>query len=283
MELCKGKSSMNAKLLQHELLKMMKEFHQVCVDNGLTYYMLGGTCLGSIRHKGFIPWDDDMDIGMPRKAYNEFIQKAQKILPPHMEIRYYKNAQNSPFHFVKLINKNTTLIEKMYTNYAEGVYIDLFPLDYIDPDFYFEKKRFKLIKLFHTFVMKHVSTEKQTTLKGRLFTPIAKMIPLKALHFALEKLMVNNYDKNKSYVCNLLGAYGEREIVPQSFFGKPTLYKFEDTDFYGPENYDEYLKRIYGNYMQPPPEKERVLRHNYHYVNLNLPYRDYIKTQIKKE
>lgn len=268
---------MDANALQQELLKMMKDFHQVCVDNDLAYYMLGGTCLGAIRHKGFIPWDDDMDVGMPRKAYEEFVKKAQKILPQYMEIRYYKNTQKSPFHFVKLINKNTTLIEKMYTDYVEGVYIDLFPLDYIDPVFFSEMKRFKLIKLFHALVMKHASTEKQNTLKGRFFTLLAKMIPLKVLHFVLEKLMVSNGDKNKSCICNLLGAYGEREIIPQSVFGKPTLYKFEDANFYGPEKYGEYLERIYGNYMQLPPEKDRVLRHNYHYVNLTLPYRAYIK------
>lgn len=268
---------METKPLQLELLKMMKDFHQVCNDNNLVYYMLGGTCLGAVRHKGFIPWDDDMDVGMPRCAYNEFIKNAQKILPPYLEIRFYKNTANSPFHFAKLVNKNTTLIEKMYTNYVEGVYIDVFPLDYIDPKSYWELKRFKWVKHLHSLVMRHVSTDNRLTVREKILAPIAKIIPLKILHFVLELLMTMNTNENSSYYCNFLGAWEMRETILQSVFGNPVLYRFEDAEFYGPEKYDEYLKSLYGDYMQPPPEKDRVCRHDYHYVNLNLPYRDYLK------
>lgn len=272
---------MEIKSLQLELLKMMKDFHQVCGANNLKYYMLGGTALGAVRHKGFIPWDDDMDIGMPRCYYDEFCKKAQTILPPYLEVRYYKNANKSPFHFVKLINKNTTLIENRYTDYVEGLYIDVFPLDYMKKNNVFEMIRYKLIKVLHTFIMKHASTERQVTIKGKMFTPIAKAIPLKVLHSILEFLMKINNDPKSPDLCNFLGAWGVREIISQTVFGKPNLYKFEDSEFYGPEKSHDYLKSLYGNYMQPPPIKDQVCRHNYHYVNLNLPYRDYIKDHSK--
>lgn len=268
---------MEIKLLQKELLNMMKNFHQACVSHKLKYYMLGGTCLGAIRHKGFIPWDDDMDVGMPRCYYNRFIENAQAILPSQFELRFYKNTPKSPFHFVKLINKETTLVENLYTNYVEGVYIDVFPLDYMETNSYWEYKRFKWIKHLHSLIIKHACTMKPFFTKEKILTKVAKMVPLNVLHASLELLMTKNNNENSSSYCNFLGAWGEREIVSQSIFGQPVLYKFEDCEFYGPEKYDEYLKSLYGDYMQPPPEKERVLRHNYYYVNLNMPYREYIK------
>ena len=277
----RNEEKMEIKTLQQELLKMMKNFHQVCEANNLKYYLLGGSALGAIRHKGFIPWDDDMDVGMPRYFYDEFCKKAQTILPPYLEIRYYKNTNKSPFHFVKLINKNTTLIENSYTNYVEGVYIDVFPLDNMKPNDVFENIRYKLIKISHSFVMKHASTKKQITIKSKIFTPLAKILPLKVLHSFLEYLMTKNTDEKSSAFCNFLGSWGLRELVSKSVFGEPVLYKFEDSEFYGPKNSHAYLTSLYGNYMQPPPKKDQVCRHNYHYVNLNLPYRDYIKEHIK--
>ena len=104
--------------LQLALLNMMKSFHEVCQENNITYYMLGGTCLGAIRHSGFIPWDDDMDVGIPRKDYEKLCRIAKDILPSNLALRYYTNTANSPFHFVKLINTNTTLIENNYRNYV---------------------------------------------------------------------------------------------------------------------------------------------------------------------
>lgn len=110
------------KELQGKLLSMLKQFHEVCVNNNLVYYMAAGTLLGAVRHKGFIPWDDDADVVMPREDYSSFKQIASRILPENLEIKFYENEQSSPMHYMKLIDKNTTLIENKYRNYYEGVY-----------------------------------------------------------------------------------------------------------------------------------------------------------------
>jgi lipopolysaccharide cholinephosphotransferase len=264
-------------ILQSELLKIMKTFHEVCVKHNLKYYMLGGTCLGAIRHKGFIPWDDDMDVGMPRKDYDIFCKKWAEMLPNPLEVRYYRTEKKSPFHFIKLINRDTTLIEHNFRNYVEGIYIDVFPLDALDEYKSFDYLRTQIIWVLGTTLIYHCMTTKKKRLSQILFKNIARCIPLRWLHNVEEFLMTMNKKDSPKLLCNFLGAWRKKELVPADFFGNPVLYQFEDAAFYGPENADEYLKSLYGNYMQPPPEKEREAGHDYFYVNLNQPYRNYLK------
>lgn len=271
----------NTNELQKNLLEMMKLFHDTCEKNHLTYYILGGTCLGAIRHKGFIPWDDDMDVGMPRKDYDRFCQMAMNILPSHLEIVYYKNNKKSPFHYIKLIHRNTTLIERSYTNYIEGLYIDVFPLDGMDQYNIGGKIRAKIIWICKALMIYSCTTLPKKELYKKVIKLVAKVIPLSFIHFIVEKLMTINKREKTKLLCNFFGAWEPREIISSSIFGHPTLYSFEDAYFYGPEHAEQYLTSLYGNFMQLPPEKDRICRHNYHYVNLNLPYRDYIKELVK--
>ena len=265
-------------LLHEELLKMMKAFHEVCNKNHYKYYMLGGTCLGAVRHKGFIPWDDDMDVGMLRDDYERFCKEAERILPPYLELRFYKTEKNSPFHFIKLINKNTTLVERNFKNYTEGLYIDIFPLDGIRKYNVIRKFRFKWIRVLHALIMNHCYTKDNRETLKVCFEFFAKKIDLSLLHHWLEKAMTRECAyNNSSYLCNYLGAWGAREIIPAKVFGTPKLYQFEDSEFYGPVNADEYLKNLYGDYMQLPPENKRVCKHDYYYINLNKPYMEYME------
>ena len=261
--------------LQLELLKMMKSFHKVCAENDLTYYMLGGTCLGAVRHSGFIPWDDDIDIGLPRKDYDKLCEIAADVLPENLVLRYYKNTDNSPFHFVKLINKDTTLIEKNYKDYLEGIYIDVFPLDGLEKFGFFQKIRAKRIRFLHVLIMDHYFTGTKAGLKN-LLLKISKKVSMQKTHVHIERLMTRCSSVEPQYYCNYLGAWKDREIINRNVFGKPTLYAFEDTEFYGPENADAYLTSLYHDYMTLPPAEKQVPRHDYHYVNLNLPFSDYV-------
>ena len=219
-------------VLQSKLLEMMKIFHKVCEEHHLKYYMLGGTCLGAIRHKGFIPWDDDMDIGLPRKDYNRLCEKWKEILPYPLELRYYKTEPKSPFHFIKLINGNTTLIEQHYKTYIEGIYIDVFPLDAMNEFGLFERLRYRIIYLFNSLLCNHCSTTPQKGVCKSLFKMIAENIPISLMHNVLEKAMtLNKYEKSK-YLCNFLGAWCEREFIDYEYFGEPKLYPFENAFFY---------------------------------------------------
>ncbi len=271
------------RVLQLELLKMMKVFHEICEKNNLTYFMLGGTCLGAIRHKGFIPWDDDMDVGMPREDYNKFCKIATKAIPKDYELRFYKTAKDSPFHFGKFINKNTTLIEPKYHNYVEGIYIDVFPLDYMSDYKLKNKIRCKKIWFTHACIMNHCSTEKKKGTLRPLFQKFSKLLSLRKLHNTLERLMIKENSKNANYMCNFLGAWKEREFIPLNIFGTPKLYEFEDSFFFGPEDADSYLRSLYNNYMELPPKEKRVCRHEYYFVSLDIPYRNYIERRDKDE
>lgn len=269
--------------LQLALLEMMKSFHQACVEHNLHYYMLGGTCLGAIRHSGFIPWDDDMDVGMPRKDYDTFCEMASSILPSNLVLRYYQNTKESPFHFVKLVNAQTTLIEKNYQNYVEGIYIDVFPLDGIDKYGFFEKIRAKQIRLNHAFVMNHYYTGPGKKGLKNVFLHFSKLVNMQRVHQSLERLMTKKKEKETVYLCNYLGAWKDREIIPNEVFGTPTLYNFEDTRFFGPEDTKKYLTSLYSDYMTPPPAEKRICRHDYYFVDLCMPFSDYQANAAKED
>lgn len=271
------------KELHVNLLNLMQQFHQICIENNIRYYMLGGTCLGARRHKGFIPWDDDMDVGIPREDYERFCSLAKSKFPNNVELKFYENTQNSPFHYAKFINRNTTLIEQNYRNYVEGLYIDVFPLDGTSEKISQIKTQYRMIWFLHAMIMNHESTSKKNTWYKELFKWGSKLVDLQFMHREMEKKLTQ-YDLNKSnYIANFLGAWGLKEIMQKSIFGTPTLYRFEECFFYGPEKIDEYLHNLYGDFMKLPPENQRVLRHSYYYIDLNMPYKIYLDKKAKKD
>ena len=135
--------------MQEVELDLFKAFIEVCEKLQLKYYLLGGTLLGAVRHKGFIPWDDDIDVGMPRKDYEIFIQKAQDLLPEHYFVQNCYTDGKLPMAFCKIRNSNTTFIETSVKDFKinHGIFIDIFPLDYYPQDKK-KKKQFYKKKLW---------------------------------------------------------------------------------------------------------------------------------------
>ena len=115
--------------LQLRILKNLLAVDKVCKEHNLRYYIMAGTMLGAVRHKGFIPWDDDLDIGMPRADYDLLMANAKEWLPEPYEAVCAENDKEYPLPFAKVQDANTTLIERMHLKYLGGVYIDIFPLD----------------------------------------------------------------------------------------------------------------------------------------------------------
>ena len=269
-------TDIDVNVLHSRLLEMAKFFHELCIKNNIQYYMLGGTMLGAIRHQGFIPWDDDMDFGIPRNDYNRFVEIAKDLGSSGYEIRYYRNAKNSPMHYAKFIDSNTTLVENHYHNYVEGLYLDIFPLDGADVGSIGDTIRNRKILLKHALIMNHCTTTEKRGFIRRIFNKYAKLRNLENLHSSLEKIMVEKNNKDTEYLANFLGAWAEKETIPRTIMGTPTLYKFEDTQFYGAEDFDGYLKSLYNDYMQLPPEEKRIFKHNYYIIDFNTPYREYM-------
>ncbi|MDF2567632.1 MAG: lipopolysaccharide cholinephosphotransferase [Oscillospiraceae bacterium] len=247
-------------------LEILEKIHYLCEKHHLRYYLLGGTLLGAVRHKGFIPWDDDIDIGIPRKDYEKFLEIAQKELPDFLTVQAPGIVKPYPYFFAKVVNNRTTLVEDVvkHLGITTGVYVDIFPLDGFPSDQRTLKahyKRFKLQDKIRNFWIRDPHTK--TSIKRVLATLIHNFVNLEKLQIRNQKLL-SKYDFDTSeLVGNCVGAWGKKEIVPKEFIGEPKLYEFENKRFYGVEDSDNYLKRIYGDYMELPPPEKRKSHHRY--------------------
>ncbi len=261
-------------------LDMLKVVDEICTKHNIRYYAIGGTCLGAIRHKGFIPWDDDIDIGMPRVDYKRFLEVAEEELDQGFFLQTYKSDENYFYSYAKLRNSNTTFIEESLKNLRlnHGMFIDIFPLDGIGNNKFIGMINAKIIKVYHYILCLKMIPE------YRLGNSIGKHV--KGLLAWVSKDKINkrieaasskrDYDSSK-YVVNYFGAYGRREIVPRFIFGEGIDLEFEDIQIKVPKHYDSYMTRIYGNYMELPPPEKRVNIHNATIVDCNTPYTQYIE------
>ena len=256
-------------ILQDKLLDMLAFFHDYCISNNLVYYTLGGTTLGAIRHQGFIPWDDDVDVGMPRKDY----EKLLKIFPQNNQ-KYIIESTNSKdqhfcYSFAKLYNTETTLIENVKNPIKRGIYIDIFPLDGAGNTEEEAKKAYAPIA--RRKILLNLRTIKINSNRAFHKNVLLKMVQIIPNSIINEKKLCQKIDKlSKRYdydsstiVGNYSGAWGIKEIMSKSYFGTPTLHKFETIEVFVQENYDAYLTHQYGDWRKLPPKEKQVSHHDY--------------------
>lgn len=270
--------------LHEKTFEAAKEFHRICQKHHLSYYMIGGTMLGAFREKDFIPWDDDMDIAMPRKDYDRLLRNAEKIKSDIIKVEYPKDDKY-PWPYARIFHKNTTLIQGAF-NYPGGVFIDLYPLDGVGNNAVEQNMLLACFHLYNRFWMQSDIHNRILDNTKSIFTRIAKYRTRMKWYEKTELFLRRQSKRKNSYLMNYYGIYGKKEIMKKKVFGKPTLYQFHGTQFYGVEDADEYLKNLYGaNYMTPPPlNNRRNTRHSYKYVNLNMPYKKYqSEGKIKNE
>lgn len=261
--------------LQSRLLDMLKWFHMFCEKNGLQYYVLGGTMLGAVRHQGFIPWDDDIDVGLPRDDYEKLKQLMNDTTFENRLIleEPFKN-KDFIYPYCKLYDTSTTLIENAKRKVKRGIYIDVFPLDGIGNTEMESKRNYKKIKKLKTLVtLKVVGFRHGRKFYKNVGVALFRLVPLNPGR--LLKELVNEcskYPYNKYAYCgNLVGNWGG-EIVPRSVMGTPALYKFETIEVYGAEKADEYLTSLYGDWRKLPPIEKQVTQHDYVELDLRRSY-----------
>lgn len=268
--------------LQSKLIDMLKWFDQFCRDNNLKYYSVGGTLLGAIRHHGFIPWDDDVDVAMPREDYNRLAMiMGQKVFEHYILETQNTNAEDYCYPYYKLYDVDTTLIEHYRQPLIRGIFLDIFPLDGVG----MEKKDginwYRKINRLYSFYLTRVTAKR----KGRSFYKnlainISQMIPESIVNNVELRKKLDNMCQKYSFVesewgGNLLGNWGEKEIVPLKLFGTPMPYQFEDMMLFGPEDYDGYLSCIYGDWKKLPPVEKRISHHDFLELNLKVGYQAY--------
>ena len=247
-------------------LNLFKEFVKICNGHKLTYYVIGGTLLGAIRHKGFIPWDDDMDIAMPRDDFEKFLSIANNELPNNMRLITFRNDSKYRYYLPRIVDLDTEIIEKRYagSNEKSHLFIDIFPIDgtpnnVILRKIYYFKILFNRLMVSWYYIdtidpaRKRTKFEKILIFLGKVL-PTKKIINPKNRLEKIDKLLRKNNIEKSKFIGTIMGAYRVREIVPKEYFGKPTKYKFENVEVFGPEQYDKYLTHMYGDYMTIPKD-----------------------------
>ncbi len=260
--------------LKQKELDIFKAFLSVCKDNNLKYYLLGGSCLGAVRHQGFIPWDDDIDVGLPREDYNSFIKIGQSFLPDYYFIQTFETDPEYLNCFAKIRDSRTTFIESSVKNWRinHGVYIDVFPLD-----FYPEHKKMMFeIKDLLLKARLSVLFASEPSLKMKWLQNVSKVLysDVKEVVRARDSLMQSV--PHSSILANICGAWGQKEITPAEWFGEGQKTKFEDLTVIIPNHYQAYLTQLYGDYMTPPPVEKRIGHHSAVVIDLDKPYTEYI-------
>lgn len=266
--------------LQEKILNILKWTDQMCRTNNIRYYLMGGSMLGAVRHHGFIPWDDDVDIAVPRKDYERLYELLINMQHDKYCVETYSN-QNADYiyPYMKIYDKTTTVVENTSNKLKRGVFLDVFPIDGMGVCGDEEMKHFKKIRFnVNLLSAKTCCWSKERKLYKNLAIIAAKFIPLgRGYNGLLGKIdrLCRKYDYDASeYVGVLSGTYGEKELMPQNYYGTPTEYEFEGIKVFGVEQYDNYLKKLYNNYMQMPPVEKRVSPHCFVCCELDVPYFD---------
>lgn len=246
---------------------IMKQLFPIIDRGQYNYFILGGTLLGAVRHKGFIPWDDDIDIGMPRKDYERFISSVSTELPDYLSLNTYWDETAHHYYFSRIVDtryvlkRTGSIIER-----KENVWIDIFPLDGMPNNCLV--RQVHMLKLLYARVKYHIATFDKVNLKrpGRSF--VERIIIWFVLHTGagtrsdarkwldkIDRLLKKYTIEDSKWVCNFMGQYKFKEMFPKTWYGKGTPYPFEDSTMIGPDDYDKVLTQQYGDYMTPPQNK----------------------------
>ena len=272
-------SSRQLSSLQEKELALLRVFISLCRQLNLTYYILGGTLLGAVRHGGFIPWDDDIDVGMPRKDYEQFLHKAPALLPQQLFLQTYKSDPEFPANYAKLRDSHTTFLETALAsrNIHHGIYIDIFPLDFSPKpgDLFFRAKAL-LLKLRITDAFppgnKKIGTRLLCCLSRLCYPSISQAV-------AQRESLFRSLSEG-SHIVNHCGAWGKKETVPAHWYGKGTVLQFEGLEVQAPACYRAWLTQVYGNFETLPPPEQRVSHHQIQVFDPDRPYTAYLGKEL---
>lgn len=253
------------KKLHKESLKILIRIDEICKKYNIPYFLVGGTLLGAVRHKGFIPWDDDIDIAMHRSDYIKFQECFLKENPNDLFLHSYETDENYWLPFMKVRKNSTTINEKLIENLDthKGIFVDIFPFDEV-PDEGFSKLKIRafLIKLTIEVIFCKRKIKKIKDTRRPYLTKIMCLLSDKKIIKLQTKLMTKFNGKGFKHCICYVGTYNtKKEYIKKSDLYPTKLGLFEKKKFSIPNNPDLYLTNLYNNYMELPPKEKRV-NHN---------------------
>lgn len=267
------------KIVQLEILDATVK---ICEDNGLKYFLDFGTLLGAVRHKGYIPWDDDIDISMPRQDYEKFLQLGKELINNNFFVHTCYSDKRYGLQFAKIRKVDTTIIEDGLSEklLCNGISIDIFPIDFLPNNKKTIKKYIKKAKIisavrysysFHSILS---ATSIAKKLLKAIFFPISRILGKNMLAKIWDKQLKKYSFQDNSSVSFGTGTHeahklNENNMYEKSFFDDFTLVEFEKKIYRAPHDYDKYLTNLYGDYMTPPPKCEMISAHSFLYFNVD--------------
>ena len=258
---------------QAVLFELLQEFDRVCQKHQIKYVLFCGSALGAVRHKGFIPWDDDLDVAMLRSEYLRFL----KVAPEELGEKYYLQpefSENWSMFFSKLRKNNTTCLEKYHPKYEhhQGIYIDIFPIDNASDNKFIRKFQFYCSKIVVAKSLYRRGYE--TDSKGKkLFINLCKLLPQKPFHKIATLKSENSTQMVHSFVaCTTRYAKG---VYQRKWLEETVLMDFETGKFPVSAHYDALLTTLYGDYMRIPEESERKIKEHALFIDTERDYTEY--------
>ena len=263
---------------QREALKILREFQRICSKHSLVYYADGGTALGAIRHKGFIPWDDDLDVCMPREDFDRLLQVVESELPANMEFRRGGESRNSPIYFSKIVLVEDGIIDKIKIETGLDIdfepFLDIFTLDGL-PDSVLDIKNWwrgrRMLRLCQLYRYPKSAVASSMVMAKLVLARIVgffltwfypKTSSNAEMMLILDKYAARwPYSKSIMVVEPAFFRLRTKRIFPRDMYAEPRVVQFEDGYINVPSRVEEFLARSYGDYMQLPPPEHRIPEH----------------------
>lgn len=263
-------------MVKYAQMDMLNEVRRICWKHDIPYFLIGGTLIGAIRHQGFIPWDDDIDIGMLRADYDRFAQVCREELDPAYGLYDWDVDPHSPLPFLKMKIKGTHYREAVSVDSKmnDEIYIDIFPYDNApDSEFLRSLQAWRIYLIRKLLMLRcgftlHDGKAVKKILYGTL-NFLSRIRSVAAWKKSCHKLMLRYNDRQTRCISNMCGAYTyRREMMDRTLVQEQIPHVFEGDMYSIPAGYDAFLKGVYGDYMQLPPESERAGKHGISLIDL---------------
>lgn len=268
--------------LQDKMLDILKYYINICEENNLTYWAGGGTCLGALRHGGFIPWDDDLDVFMPRPDY-EKLYEIWPMVSKDKSFKLCRTTRNKNYHHrvMQIVNVNTTFINKrsIDEDIEHGVYIDIIPMDAAAPSLCG-----RILQAIESIIFSVYNIQTLPEFQGGKFMQFGTKVMLKFIRSNSKRYAIWRNAEKKMTKYDWDSATQAIELTtsfssifkpwPIEWF-KTQKVPFEDIVICIPNGADEYMTAVYGNYMELPPKQEQRVKHNTVFIDIEHSYLNY--------